>query len=259
MSNSKLATWIWDGVSDHYNVREHTIDKITIHHMAGNLTLEQCCNSVQSRGGSCNYCINTSGIIGVMIDEKYRAWTSSNRDNDMRAVTIEVANDGGEPDWHVSDKAIASLINLCVDICQRNGIKELKFTGDTNGNVTLHKMFAATACPGKYLGDKIPYIVSEVNKKLKTTESVSKPTKVLDNTGFKKNDKSLGVLAFKCLLMVARKQGYIKRKVNCDNKYTSGVEEIVNYFLNKWGYKTNGIAGEKFIKKMTSAILKKIK
>ena len=120
-------------------------------------------------------------------------------------------------------------------------------------------MFAATACPGKYLGSKIPYIVSEVNKKLKTTASVSKPTKVLDSTGFKKGDKSLGVLAFKCLLMVARKQGYIKRKVNCDNKYTSGVKEIVNYFLNKWGYKANGIAGEKFIKKMTSAILNKIK
>ena len=120
MSNSKLATWIWDGVSDHYNIREHTIDKITIHHMAGNLTLEQCCNSVQSRGGSCNYCINTNGIIGVMIDEKYRAWTSSNRDNDMRAVTIEVANDGGEPDWHVSDKAIASLLISVRETALRN-------------------------------------------------------------------------------------------------------------------------------------------
>lgn len=87
----------------------------------------------------------------------------------------------------------------------------------------------------------------------------SMPTRVLDRTGFKKGDKSLGVFAFKCLLIIAKKQGYIKRTINCNGKYTSGVEEIVNHFLSKWGYKANGIAGEAFIKKMNSAVLRKIK
>ena len=169
--NSSLATWKWSGSSKNYNVRDHAIDTITIHHMAGNLTLAGCCNAVQSRGGSTNYCIDSEGNIGVMIDEKYRAWTSSNRDNDMRAVTIEVANapGAGAPDWKVTDKALNACIKLCADICKRNGIKRLNYTGDTLGNMTMHRWFFATGCPGPYLGSKFPYIAAEVNKLLGTT------------------------------------------------------------------------------------------
>ena len=173
MANSKLATWKWSGKTSNYNVRTHKIDKITIHHQAGNLTPEQTAQATQSRGGSWNYCITSKGKIGVMIDEQYRAWTSSNRDNDMRAVTIEVANDQIGGNWHVSDKALAAVIKLCVDICKRNGIKKLNFTGDASGNLTMHKFFAATACPGPYLASKFPYIVSEVNKQLTTSSATS--------------------------------------------------------------------------------------
>lgn len=184
MSNSKLATWKWSGTTDHYNTRDHKIDKITPHHQAGNGTLLGCCNALQSRGGSVNYIIQSDGKIGVMVDEQYRAWTSSSRANDMRAVTIEVANscnasEGDKLGWPVSDKALAALINLCVDICKRNNIKKLNFTGDTDGNLTMHKMFAPTGCPGPYLESKFPYIASEVNKRLKGTgsaDSSSKPT-----------------------------------------------------------------------------------
>lgn len=169
--NSSLATWKWSGSSNNYNVRDHAIDTITIHHMAGNLTLAGCCNAVQSRCGSTNYCIDSEGNIGVMIDEKYRAWTSSNRANDMRAVTIEVANapGAGEPDWKITDKALNACIKLCADICKRNGIKKLNYTGDTSGNMTMHRWFYATGCPGPYLGSKFPYIAAEVNKLLGTT------------------------------------------------------------------------------------------
>lgn len=166
MAFSSLTKWIWGGNTKNFNARDHAIDKITIHHMAGNLSLQECCDSVVRNGGSCNYCIDSSGKIGGMIDEKYRSWCSSNRANDMRAVTIEVANDGGSPSWHVSDKAVSALIELCADICKRNGIKKLSFTGDTSGNLTTHKMFTATACPGPYLESKLPYIASEVNKRL---------------------------------------------------------------------------------------------
>ena len=178
MANSKLATWHWKGYTDHYNTRTHKIDKITIHHQAGNLTPEQTAQATQSRGGSWNYCITSEGKIGVMIDEHLRAWTSSNRENDMRAVTIEVANDEIGGNWHVSDKALKACINLCVDICKRNGIKKLSFTGNAKGNLTMHKMFAATACPGSYLESKFPYIASEVNKQLnaKTTTATKHTT-----------------------------------------------------------------------------------
>lgn len=173
--NSSLATWKWNGISDHYNTRDHAIDRITIHHMAGNLTLAGCCSAVQSRGGSTNYCIDSEGNIGVMIAEKYRAWTTSNRTNDMRAVTIEVANapGAGEPDWKVTDKALNACIKLCADICKRNGIKKLNYTGDTSGNLTMHRWFFATGCPGPYLGGKFPYIAAEVNKLLSSGSSAT--------------------------------------------------------------------------------------
>lgn len=148
--------------------RNKPISKITIHHMAGNLTIEQCGNvfAPTSRQASSNYGIGSDGRIGMYVEEKNRAWTSSNAQNDNMAVTIEVANDVVGGNWHISDKAMESLINLCVDICKRNGIEKLNFTGDKNGNLTMHKWFAATACPGAYLESKFPYIASEVNKKL---------------------------------------------------------------------------------------------
>lgn len=148
--------------------RNKPISKITIHHMAGNLNIEQCGDifAPTSRQASSNYGIGSDGRIGMYVEEKNRAWTSSNADNDNMAVTIEVANDVVGGDWHVSDKAMESLINLCVDICKRNGIDKLNFTGDTSGNLTMHKWFAATACPGAYLESKFPYIASEVNKRL---------------------------------------------------------------------------------------------
>lgn len=174
MSNSPLVDFTLISPNS-TNPRKSKIKKITIHHMAGNLSVESCGNVFQnkSRKASSNYGIGTDGRVGLYVDEKNRAWTSSNADNDNQAVTIEVANDGRAPDWHVSDVALAKLIELCVDICQRNGIEKLNFTGNRSGNLTMHKYFTATACPGPYLESKFPYIANEVNKRL---ENVEKPT-----------------------------------------------------------------------------------
>ena len=166
MSNSSLVSYT--KLSPNYSTRPGKISKITIHHMAGNLTVEACGNvfAPSSRQASSNYGVGTDGRIGMYVEEKNRAWTSSNRANDEIAVTIEVANDGGAPNWHVSDKALAALIDLCVDICKRNGIAKLNWTGDASGNLTIHKFFAATNCPGPYLESKMAYIANEVNKRL---------------------------------------------------------------------------------------------
>ena len=183
MSNSSLATYIWTGSKSNCNVRDHKIDRITIHMMAGNGSLYTCFSWLSRAGnqGSVNYGIDSNGTIGVMIDEDKRAWTSSNRANDMRAVTIEVANDSGAPNWHVSDKAMSSLIKLCADICKRNGIKKLEYTGDKTcqtGNMTLHKWFAATSCPGPYLEGKMTYIAAQVNKLLGASSGAATPTQL---------------------------------------------------------------------------------
>lgn len=166
-TNSPLATKTCLCTTNYNDRNGQKIDRITIHHMAGNLTIEGCKSAVQSRGGSANYAIQSDGTIGLLLSESKRSWCSSSPDNDYRAVTIECANapGAGEPDWKVTDATLQSVIKLCADICKRNGIPKLTYTGQLNGsNLTMHKWFASTGCPGKYLGGKFPYIVQEVNK-----------------------------------------------------------------------------------------------
>lgn len=193
MSKSKLVNYT--KISPNSSPRTAKIDTITIHHMAGNLSVEACANVFQNTGrqASSNYGIGTDGRIGLYVDESRRAWTSSNRDNDNRAVTIEVANNGGGPNWPVSDKALQATIDLCVDICQRNGIKRLNFTGDKSGNLTMHKWFSSTLCPGPYLESKFPHIAAEVNKRLSAGET-SKPGSNTSGSGNTAQGGAGGVL-----------------------------------------------------------------
>jgi len=171
MSNSPLVDYVL--ISPHKNSpRKDVIRKITIHHMAGNMSVEACGRLFQSRQASSNYGIDNSGRVGMYVEEKDRSWCSASPSNDHQAITIEVANDGGAPDWHVSDTALNRLIDLCVDICERNGIEELVYTGDTNGNLTRHNMFTATVCPGAYLQSKFPWIADTVNARLHGGETV---------------------------------------------------------------------------------------
>ena len=132
-----------------------------------NGTAKSCYNGWKTRQGSAHYAISSSGEIGQLIDEQYRAWSVANAAADSVAVTIELANDkGADGNWHVSDKAIAACIKLCVDICKRNGIKKLNFTGNKSGNLVMHCYYMDTICPGPYLKSKFSYIANEVNKKL---------------------------------------------------------------------------------------------
>ena len=211
MSNSSLVNYT--KLSPNYSTRPGKISKITIHHMAGNLSVEACGNvfAPTSRQASSNYGIGSDGRIGMYVEEKHRAWTSSNRANDEVAVTIEVANDGGAPNWHVSDKALAALIDLCVDICKRNGIAKLNWTGTASGNLTIHKFFAATSCPGPYLESKMGYIAEQVNKRLApttTTTNNSGATLYRVQVGAFKNKSNADALLKR--LKAAGFDGYIK-------------------------------------------------
>lgn len=176
MSNSPLVTYT--RISPNQSSRlGNKITTITIHHMAGILDVETVGRIFSDgyREASSNYAIDNNLDIGMYVEEKDRSWASSNGDNDRRAVTIELANDEVGGDWHVADAVIEKCIDLCVDICRRNGIRELNYTGDTSGNLTKHCWFAATLCPGPYLGSKFPYIAAEVTKRLSGAEPIPSP------------------------------------------------------------------------------------
>lgn len=164
MSNSALVSYT--RIVPHSDPRRDYIRKITIHHMAGNLSVETCGAVLNNRGVSANYGIGSDGRIGLYVDEGRRSWASASPSNDHQAVTMEVANDRIGGNWHVSDAAYKSMIDLCVDICRRNGIPRLIWTGDSRGTLTIHKMFYPTACPGPYLEGKMAAIAAEVNRRL---------------------------------------------------------------------------------------------
>lgn len=144
------------------------VAKITWHHMAANLSIEQCGNIFKnpSRKASSNYGIGTDGRIACYVDEENRSWCSSSADNDNVAITIEIANDGGAPDWHVSDKAVEAAIRLAVDICNRYKIKSINYTGDAKGNFTEHRYFTATLCPGPYLHNNMKSNAKKINDRI---------------------------------------------------------------------------------------------
>lgn len=166
--NSPLAEYAYLSPNANFP-REDSIKKITIHHMAEDLDpvrLAHVFGNVD-RKASANYGIGTDGKVVLYVEERNRAWTSSSPENDHQAVTIEVANDEVGGDWHVSDTAYDKLLDLCTDICLRNGIERLDYTGDAEGNLTIHKMFNEnTQCPGPYLEGRMEDIAAAVNGRL---------------------------------------------------------------------------------------------
>ena len=190
-SNSPLATVTMISPNRTPN-RNHSIDTITIHCFVGQVTAKRGCEVFQpsSKGASCNYVVGYDGSIGLCVEEKDRSWCTggydkngnpirvngvSGKSNDYQAVTIEVASDTKHP-YAITEKAMAALIELCTDICRRNGIKKLLWSGDKNlvgnpakQNLTVHRWFANKACPGDYIYQRLGDIAAKVNAKLGVT------------------------------------------------------------------------------------------
>lgn len=171
IADSQLVSYVWE--SPNYTAMSNKkIDTIVIHHAAGMLTLDQFAycfreRNPKSSGGSSTYAIDNNGRVGQFVPESQRQWCTGSYTIDSHAVTIELANDSLNPNWHVSDIVINKCIQLCIDICVRNKIKRINFTGDKTGNLQMHRWWANTLCPGNYLASMFPYIAEQINKGLK--------------------------------------------------------------------------------------------
>ena len=242
MIYSNLVSYV--RVSPHKYLRDGgKIDKITVHHMAGDLTVETCGEVFQERY-SANYGIGSDGRIACYAPEEYRAVTSSSYSNDNRAITIEVANCTGSPDWKVSEKAYAALIDLCVDICRRHGFK-LNFTGNKNGNLTMHKWFANTLCPGPYLESRFSDIAAEVNKRLGEDYEPVKPVEkkeecIVNLPVLTKGSKGKSVKSLQALLIT---NGCYCGISGVDGDFGSATDKAVRQFQKAEGLVVDGIVG----------------
>lgn len=203
-TNSSLVTYTKIS-PNRTSPRNHKLDTITIHCIVGQWTAKQGCDffANSARNASCNYVVGKDGSIGLCVEEKDRSWCTSTSINDHRAITIEVASDTTHP-YAVTDKALEALIKLCADICKRNGIKSLKWSTNKNDrvnhlngcNMTVHRDFAAKACPGEYLYNRHGYIADEVNKLLGVTVPPIQNTNTVPSRSYlMKGDKGADVKA----------------------------------------------------------------
>ena len=176
MSNSPLV--VYTKLSpNHSGQRTHGIDRITPHCVVGQLSCERICDCFPAgRGASCNYGIGTDGRISLCVEEKNRSWCSSSNANDQRAVTIECSSDKTAP-YAMTDAVYAALIDLCTDICKRNGKKKLLWFGDKDKTlsyepkademiITVHRWFANKSCPGDWLYNRLGDLAAKVTSRL---------------------------------------------------------------------------------------------
>ena len=103
------------------------------------------------------------------------------------------------------------------------------------------------------------YILPHWDKFKEKVKGYMTPTvTTLETSGYEKGDSTIGSLALKKMLLIAKKLNIQPKGMDENRTVGTGTLNAINYLLGKWGYKQNGIAGEKFIKKLASEINKKI-
>lgn len=158
--------------------RTHAIDRITPHCIVGQWNVETIGNyfSNPKVQASCNYGIAKDGKVALVVDESMRSWCSSSNENDQRAVTIECSSEKTTP-FAFNDEVYNKLIDLCADICKRNGknkllwlkTKEATFAYTPKSNemvLTVHRWFKQKACPGDWLMARMDDLATKVTAKL---------------------------------------------------------------------------------------------
>lgn len=178
MGYSKLCSRIIES-PNHSGRRTKKLAIITPHIIVGMATMSSLGNmfSKTSRGASSNYGVCVDGIVGI-VDENNRSWCSSSEWNDQQAITIEVASTTTDP-FVVTNDCFNMLVDLCVDICRRNGFKRMinsssladlknKLNTKSDDTVVLskHNFYANKSCPGRYLGSKFDELAQLVTSRL---------------------------------------------------------------------------------------------
>lgn len=177
MSNSPLVSYTRLS-PNHSGKRTHAIDRITPHCVVGQVTVQSLGNvfAPASRQASSNYGIGLDGAVGMYVEECNRSWCSSSNANDQRAVTIECASDTTAP-YAFRPVVYDRLIELCVDICKRNGKTKLIWIGDKTKALayepkagemllTVHRWFANKSCPGDWMYARMGDLAAKVTAQL---------------------------------------------------------------------------------------------
>lgn len=181
MSNSPLV--VYTKLSpNHSGKRTMAIDRISPHCAVGQLTVESLGEIFVpiERQASSNYGIGVDGKVAMYVEECNRSWCTSSNANDQRAVTIECASDATEP-YAFTDVVYNRLMDLCEDICRRNGKTKLLWLEDKEKTLayepaademilTVHRWFSSKSCPGDWMYARMGDLARQVTARLADKE-----------------------------------------------------------------------------------------
>ena len=248
---------------NHSGQRNHKIDRISPHCVVGQCTAEGLGDWFHrpSTQASSNYGIDKDGRVGLYVEEKNRSWCTSSNENDQRAVTIECASGKVEP-YAMNEVVYDRLIDLCVDICQRNGKKKLLWFGDKQKSlsyqpkedemlITVHRWFANKSCPGNWLYARLGDLATKVTARLSGGESEAIPSgmqarefqnlteaQVIAKVGalFTADQKKSGILASVSMAQFILESGYGKSELAQGANNCFGMKKSLSG--NTWGGST---------------------
>lgn len=183
MANSPLVSYT--RLDPDRTPRKYPITRITPHCVVGQWSAKKIVDYLATTDRkshpSVNYGVGCDGKVALGVPENYKSNCSSSGDNDHRAVTIECASDTTPP-YAFRDITYKTLIDLCVDICKRNGKKKLLWFGNKQKTLnytpksdemvlTVHRWFdSAKACPGDFLMSRMTELATTVTARLNNEE-----------------------------------------------------------------------------------------
>lgn len=150
----------------------HTIDKIVLHHNAGNLTIRGCYEVWQTREASAHYQVDSGGRIGQLVWDSDTAWHAGNAEANATSIGIEHADISSNP-WRISDACLDNGAHLVAALCKHYKLGRPQW----GVNVFPHSAFSSTECPASIAGSqKNAYMARAQQYYDQMTGAASKPS-----------------------------------------------------------------------------------
>ena len=124
-----------------------TIDKIVLHHNAGNMSVRGCVETWQTRQASAHYQVQSDGIIGQLVWDGDTAWHAGNWEANLTSIGIEHADASSNP-WRISQACLENGAHLVAALCVYYRLGRPVW----GKNVYGHNHFSPTECPASIAG-----------------------------------------------------------------------------------------------------------
>ena len=127
----------------------HKVDKIIIHHNAGNLSARQIYETWQTREASAHYQVDSNGRISQHVWDADTAWHAGNWQANLTSIGVEHADISSNP-WALSEATLDAGAHLVAALCRHFGLGRPQW----RKNVFPHSDFTSTSCPASLSGSQ---------------------------------------------------------------------------------------------------------